>query len=108
MEYLDKPKWALDLEKNMEKLRRAMEVCPQLIHEIRWFCRDPFVDQLSEHLKACGPQGFYKLCGGFPRIAELDPYFDPAIEAAKLKEEELIARIQALEAEVKKLSVKKG
>ncbi len=105
MEYLDKPKWALDLEKRMDELKVEIETHPEFISKAP--CLKPFWERLTEHLIACGA-GFYRLCPGFSRIAQLDPYFDPAIEAGKLKEEELNRRIEALEAAVKNLSAKKG
>jgi hypothetical protein len=66
-----------------------------------------FVARLAEGLKACGGE-FYDRCPGFERLGQMCD-FEPAIEAARRKEQALQDRIRALESKVQELELgKKG
>jgi hypothetical protein len=58
---------------------------------------------LTEGLKACG-EGFYAKCPGFERIEKYCE-FEPAIEAAKFKEQAQLDKIAQLESRVQELEV---
>jgi hypothetical protein len=79
------------------------EHCKHLFHpcNIQFWCRNTF-RSLVEELKACG-SAFYVRCPGFDRIEKEWPEFDPAVEAAELKEKTLLDRIAKLEAQVKEI-----
>jgi hypothetical protein len=62
-------------------------------------------EMLTEGLKACGGE-FYDRCPGFERLERVCK-FEPAIEAAKLKEQVQLDRIAKLEARVQELELKK-
>ena len=81
------------------------------LHYCLHLCRLPFwcngpLYRLSDDLKACG-SGFYVKCPGFERIGQYWPEFDPAVEAAKFKEQAQLDRIAKLEAQVKELELKR-
>ena len=66
-----------------------------------------FPAQLAESLKACGGE-FYDRCPEFGRLEQMCD-FEPAIEAARRKEQALQDRIKALESRVQELELtKKG
>ena len=67
------------------------------------FCKPP--EGLIAGLKACSGE-FYARCPGFERI-ERYCEFEPAIEAAKFKEQVQLERIAKLEARVQELELRK-
>jgi len=69
-------------------------------------CDGKLVEHLTTVLTACGGE-FYIRCPGFEQIEKYWPEFDPAVEAAKLKEQALHERIKALESKVQELDLKK-
>jgi hypothetical protein len=64
-----------------------------------------FTAQLAESLKACGDE-FYDRCPGFERLGQMCE-FEPALEAARHKEQALQDRIKVLESRVQELELKK-
>jgi hypothetical protein len=86
--------------------------CPSLVCQPVCQCLGPLCKcltgltrDLAEGLKACSGE-FYTRCPGFERIEKYCE-FEPAIEAAKFKEQAQLDRIAKLEARVQELELKK-
>ncbi len=67
-------------------------------------CNGPFIHSLHEGLKACG-DAFYVKCPGFERIERYCD-FEPAIDAAKWKDQVQVEKIAKLEARIQELELK--
>lgn len=96
------PVKCLDLCRPLCAFCPPLHHCPPVCHWLR--CDGHLYESLNESLKACAA-GFYAGCEALDRIEKYCE-FEPAIEAARFKEQAHLDRIAKLEAKVQELELK--